>query len=86
MGREQHITVPGADQSDDADETTGAAAERVQTLLRERAEEELLPMRMLQCERKAVGLGDGVYRVLGPGEEPGAAQDVRPRVLLPRPR
>ncbi|WP_031031740.1 MULTISPECIES: hypothetical protein [unclassified Streptomyces] len=62
MGRDQHIVVPGAEQTD----TTGqsedaAAAERVQELLREWAEDELLPMRMLQAERKAVGLGDAVY-------------------------
>jgi hypothetical protein len=61
MGREQHITVPGAEQTDAGNETEGAAAERVQELLREWADDELLPMRMLQCERKAVGLGDGVY-------------------------
>jgi hypothetical protein len=61
MGREQHITVPGAEQTDTGSETDGAAAERVQDLLREWADDELLPMRMLQCERKAVGLGDGVY-------------------------
>ncbi|MFD7615773.1 hypothetical protein [Streptomyces sp. NPDC059802] len=61
MGREQHITVPGAEQTDADNETEAAAAERVQDLLRGWAEDELLPMRMLQCERKAVGLGDGVY-------------------------
>ncbi|MFG3244216.1 hypothetical protein [Streptomyces sp. NPDC048157] len=61
MGREQHITAPGAEQTDTADETEAAAADRVQELLREWADDELLPMRMLQCERKAVGLGDGVY-------------------------
>lgn len=61
MGREQHITVPGAEQTDATDETEAAAAHRVQELLRGWAEDELLPMRMLQCERKAVGLGDGVY-------------------------
>ncbi|MFE9491390.1 hypothetical protein ACFYNF_33970 [Streptomyces sp. NPDC006641] len=61
MGREQHITVPGAEQTDTDSETEAAAAERVQALLRAWAEDELLPMRMLQCERKAVGLGDGVY-------------------------
>ncbi|MFE6126738.1 hypothetical protein ACFQ6Q_00475 [Streptomyces sp. NPDC056437] len=63
MGREQHIVVPGAEQADTHGdgEIGAAAAERVQTLLREWAEEELLPMRMLQAERKAVGLGDGVY-------------------------
>ncbi|MEU1327241.1 hypothetical protein [Streptomyces microflavus] len=61
MGREQHIVVPGAEQTDADNETAAAAAERVQDLLREWAEDELLPMRILQCERKAVGLGDGVY-------------------------
>ncbi|MFD7867325.1 hypothetical protein [Streptomyces sp. NPDC059783] len=61
LGREQHIVVPGAEQADNSDETTAATAERVQDMLREWAEDELLPMRMLQCERKAVGLGDGVY-------------------------
>ncbi|MGW5989560.1 hypothetical protein ACWFRT_13675 [Streptomyces anulatus] len=61
MGREQHIVVPGAEQTDADNETAAATAERVQDLLREWAEDELLPMRMLQCERKAVGLGDGVY-------------------------
>lgn len=63
LGREQHIVVPGAEETD-ADgqqDAPAAAAERVQTLLREWAERELLTMRMLQCERKAVGLGDGVY-------------------------
>ncbi|MGW1468563.1 hypothetical protein ACWCPT_29980 [Streptomyces sp. NPDC002308] len=61
LGREQHIVVPGADQADTDNETAAATAERVQDLLRQWAEDELLPMRMLQCERKAVGLGDGVY-------------------------
>lgn len=61
MGREQHITVPGAEQTDTGNDTEAAAAERVQDMLRKWAEDELLPMRMLQCERKAVGLGDGVY-------------------------
>ncbi|MFB7222459.1 hypothetical protein [Streptomyces sp. NPDC056227] len=61
MGREQQITVPGAEQTDADNETEAAAADRVQELLRKWADDELLPMRMLQCERKAVGLGDGVY-------------------------
>jgi hypothetical protein len=61
LGREQHIVVPGAEQTGDDAGPDAAAAERVQTLLREWAEEELLPMRMLQTERKAVSLGDGVY-------------------------
>ncbi|MFI2620381.1 hypothetical protein [Streptomyces sp. NPDC018584] len=62
LGRDQQIVVPGAEKAgvDDAD-GQAAKAERVQALLREWADEELLPMRMLQGERTAVGLGDGVY-------------------------
>ncbi|MEU5742061.1 hypothetical protein ABZ784_29220 [Streptomyces tendae] len=62
LGDEQTITVPGAENAgtDEAD-PEAATAEKVQTLLREWADEELLPMRLLQTERKAVGLGDGVY-------------------------
>ncbi|MBE4790361.1 hypothetical protein [Streptomyces caniscabiei] len=60
LGDEQTITVPGAEQADGGASSDAATAERVQTLLREWADEELLPMRLLQAERKAVGLGDGV--------------------------
>lgn len=61
LGREQHIVVPGAENSGDDSDTDAVMAERVQGMLREWAEDELLAMRMLQTERKAVGLGDGVY-------------------------
>lgn len=65
LGDEQTITVPGAEQTGNSTgsgsrSTDAATAERVQSLLREWADEELLPMRLLQAERKAVGLGDGV--------------------------
>ncbi|MFB9558679.1 hypothetical protein, partial [Streptomyces roseoviridis] len=62
LGREQTIVVPGAEH-DTADEESpeAAAAARVQDLLRTWAEDELLTMRVLQCERKAGVLGDGVY-------------------------
>ena len=62
LGEEQTITVPGAENAG-GDQTTPEAetAERVQSLLREWADEELLAMRLLQTERKAVSLGDGVY-------------------------
>lgn len=64
LGREQHITVPGAEHDGDGEPDQGtAAAQRVQTLLRDWADTELLPMRMQQTERKAVSLGDGVYRL-----------------------
>ncbi|MER6844842.1 hypothetical protein [Streptomyces platensis] len=64
LGREQTITVPGAEHegSDTADADTTMAA-RVQELLRDWAESEQLPMRLQQAERKAVALGDGVYRL-----------------------
>ena len=65
LGREQKIVVPGAEQTTTGE--TGAAsvamAERVQDLLRDWAKAELLPMRLQQCERKTVALGDGVYRM-----------------------
>ncbi|WP_221889563.1 hypothetical protein, partial [Streptomyces sp. WAC02707] len=62
LGREQTIVVPGAEQTTNPTEGSDQAmAERVQTLLRDWAKEELLPMRILQTERKAVTLGDGVY-------------------------
>ncbi|QBJ94433.1 hypothetical protein D0Z67_29115 (plasmid) [Streptomyces seoulensis] len=64
LGREQSITVPGAEHADDDQPDPQAVqAERVQELLREWADEELLPMRLLQAERKAVGLGDGVLHL-----------------------
>ncbi|MFD8516589.1 hypothetical protein ACFV27_37295 [Streptomyces antimycoticus] len=65
LGREQHITVPDAedDTADGEPTPEAAAAARVQELLEKWAEAEQLPMRMQQAERKAVSLGDGVYRL-----------------------
>ncbi|QLJ06729.1 hypothetical protein HZZ00_37480 (plasmid) [Streptomyces sp. NEAU-sy36] len=63
LGREQHITVPGAE-GDTAQPTPDEEiAGRVQDLLRAWADDELLPMRIQQAERKAVALGDGIYRM-----------------------
>ncbi|RSS32786.1 hypothetical protein, partial [Streptomyces sp. WAC08241] len=63
LGREQTIVVPGAEQTSGTpgEGNDQAMAERVQTLLRDWAEDEQLAMRMQQAERKAVSLGDGVY-------------------------
>jgi hypothetical protein len=70
LGRDQQITVPGAEKSGTEDADGNAAmAERIQDLLREWADEELLPMRLLQGERKAVGLGDGVYLLYWDGDK-----------------
>ncbi|MFF9787189.1 hypothetical protein [Streptomyces nigrescens] len=64
LGREQHIVVPGAeDEGSDTPAPDAPMKAKVQELLRDWAEAEQLPMRMQQCERKAVTLGDGVYRL-----------------------
>lgn len=60
LGEEQTLTVPGAEHTGDRQDAEAKTAERVQELLREWADAELLPMRLLQAERKAVSLGDGV--------------------------
>lgn len=60
LGDEQTITVPGAEHADDNPTPEQVTAEKVQTQLREWADTELLPKRLLQAERKAVSLGDGV--------------------------
>lgn len=64
LGREQTITIPGAEhEGDTTADAEAAMAARVQELLRDWAEDEQLPMRLQQAERKAVSLGDGVYRL-----------------------
>ncbi|MFJ7023269.1 hypothetical protein ACIQUW_33400 [Streptomyces sp. NPDC101117] len=70
LGAEQTITVPGAENAGGDNSTPEAeTADRVQTLLREWADEELLAMRLLQTERKAVSLGDGVYLLHWDGDK-----------------
>ncbi|MEU8469583.1 hypothetical protein AB0F30_16945 [Streptomyces sp. NPDC029006] len=83
LGREQHITVPGAENTENPD-VQDAMAERVQTLLRDWAEDELLPMRMQQTERKAVILGDGVYRIAwDPAKKRATVRAVDPGFYFP---
>jgi hypothetical protein len=82
LGREQTITVPGAESTDG--DTDRAMAERVQTLLRDWAEDELLPMRIQQTERKAVALGDGVYRLAwDPAKQRATVRAVDPGFYFP---
>ena len=61
LGREQRIVVAGAEQTGTEQTAEAAAALRVQELLTDWAADELFDMRVVQCERKAVELGDGVY-------------------------
>ena len=63
LGREQTITVQGADTDAEQPTPEEAMAARIQELLRDWAEDEQLAMRIQQCERKSVSLGDGVYRL-----------------------
>ena len=66
LGREQHITVEGTDPGGTGGTVPDGGvvqAQGVQDRLRAWAKKELLPMRLLQGERKAVVLGDGVYRL-----------------------
>jgi hypothetical protein len=82
LGREQHITVPGAENPDDGADQ--AMAERVQALLRDWAEDELLPMRIQQTERKAVALGDGVYRLAwDPAKRRATVRSIDPGFYFP---
>ncbi|MET8571771.1 hypothetical protein [Streptomyces sp. NPDC004783] len=84
LGREQQITVPGAESTDGDTDPAAAMAERVQTLLRDWAEDELLPMRIQQTERKAVALGDGVYRLAwDPAKQRATIRSVDPGFYFP---
>lgn len=85
LGREQHITVPGAEHdSPDDPPAEAAAAAKVQELLRQWAEAELLPMRIQQAERKAVALGDGVYRMAwDPAKQRATVRAVDPGFYFP---
>lgn len=59
LGEGQDIVVPTAD-----DETPEPGTAELQEWLRDWADAERLPLKLLETERNAVGLGDGVY-VLG---------------------
>ena len=85
LGREQHITVPGAEHDTPDDPPAEAqAAALVQDLLREWADAELLPMRIQQAERKAVALGDGVYRMAwDPAKQRPTVRAVDPGLYFP---
>ncbi|MEZ7005680.1 hypothetical protein [Streptomyces sp. AD55] len=85
LGRDQTIVVPGAEHDDpEQPDPDTIAAEHVQTLLRDWAKTELLAMRMQQTERKAVCLGDGVYRLAwDPGKRRVTVRAVDPGFYFP---
>lgn len=74
LGEGQEVVVPGA-----SDESPAPGAEELQTWLRDWADAERLPLKLLETERNAVGLGDGVYVL---GWDP-AKRRVRLRVFDP---
>lgn len=65
LGREQTITVPGAEHANTPDGTNpdpeAAHAAHVQDQLRKWAKDELFALRIQQNERKVVREGDGIY-------------------------
>lgn len=71
LGENQQIVVEGADNWDEvageaiegADPSQAEAAWRLQNWLREWAQDERLPLKMLETERNAISLGDGLYTV-----------------------
>ncbi|WP_282795770.1 hypothetical protein [Streptomyces sp. CC224B] len=63
LGDEQRIVVDGAEHDEDDTSPDAAEASAVQEALIQWAEDEQLAMRMQQAERKAVSLGDAVYRL-----------------------
>ncbi|MEV7681540.1 hypothetical protein AB0O64_23745 [Streptomyces sp. NPDC088341] len=71
LGDEQRIVVDGAETDEDDTSPEAAEASAVQEDLLQWAEDEQLAMRMQQGERKAVSLGDAVYRL---SWEPGKAR------------
>lgn len=85
LGREQHITVAGAEHDGDGQpDPATAAAQRVEELLRDWADLELLPMRIQQAERKAVSMGDGVYRLAwDPAKRRATLRAVEPGFFFP---
>ncbi|MEU3704709.1 hypothetical protein AB0E82_20770 [Streptomyces anulatus] len=63
LGDEQRIVVDGAETDEEDTSPEAAEASAVQEDLLQWAEDEQLAMRMQQGERKAVSLGDAVYRL-----------------------
>lgn len=64
LGESQTITVDGSEDFDSADETASQEAKDAKDLedwLEQWADDERLGLKMIETERRAIGLGDGVY-------------------------
>ena len=63
LGEDQHIITEGAAESDPTrpNDQTGGAEVEFQTWMRELLTTERFPLKMVEAERDAVSLGDGVY-------------------------
>ena len=95
LGQSQQIVVDGADDwqeqlPEDATPDDAALNDEAQVFadrqewLREWADAERLPVRLLECERNAVGLGDGVYVLAwDPGKGRPTVQVVNPGFYFP---
>lgn len=84
LGDEQRIVVDGAETDEDDTSPETAEASAVQEDLLQWAEDEQLAMRMQQGERKAVSLGDAVYRLSWePGKNRPTVRAMDPGLYFP---
>ncbi|MFJ2278846.1 hypothetical protein ACIOEZ_32380 [Streptomyces sp. NPDC087866] len=84
LGDEQRIVVDGAETDEDDTSPEAAEASAVQEDLLQWAEDEQLAMRMQQGERKAVSLGDAVYRLSWePGKSRPTVRAMDPGLYFP---
>lgn len=65
LGEEQGVVVPGAedfqDGEDAANDAETAAAKEMEDWIRQWGDDERLPLKVIETERNAVNLGDGLY-------------------------
>jgi hypothetical protein len=81
LGEDQVVVTEGSELADDQDATStekadGQRAKELEDWLRQWAKDERLQLKVIEAERRAVGLGDGVYS-LGWSDEKG-----RPRLRV----
>lgn len=73
LGEEQHLVVPGAEDFDDSDDGENdpetVAAKGMQDWIRQWGDDERIWLKMIETERNATTLGDGVYTLGWSGEK-----------------